>query len=48
MFLLFLFDHLNFIEKAKNGMLYNDSTAIIHKVNLTQKLGSIRVHVKWL
>jgi len=39
---------LDFIEKVKNGMLYNASAAIIHKVNLTPKLGSIRVQVKWL
>jgi len=41
MFLFYWFEHLDFIENAKNGMLHiNDSTAIIHKVNLTQKLGS--------
>jgi len=35
---------LDFIENAKkNGMLYNDSAAIIHKAILTQNLGSIRV-----
>jgi len=33
----FLFDHLDFIEKVKNGILYNDSADLIHKVNLTQK-----------
>jgi len=34
---------LDFFENAKNCMLYNDSAAIIHKINLTQKLGAIWV-----
>jgi len=36
----FLFDRLDFIEKAKNGMFYNDRAAKILKVNLTQNLCS--------
>jgi len=35
------FDHLDFIEKAKIDVLYNDRAAITHKINLTQKLCSI-------
>jgi len=35
LFTFYWFDHLDFIEKAKNGTLYNDSAAIIHKVNVT-------------
>jgi len=32
------FFKVDFIEKkVKNGVLYNDSAALIHKVNLTQK-----------
>jgi len=38
---LFFIDLIIFIEKARNGMCYNDSAAIIHKLNFTQKLGSI-------
>jgi len=34
---------LDFIEKPKNGMLYNNNAAIIHKINLTQNLGSVWV-----
>ena len=37
-FYYYLFDYLDFIEMAKNIILYQDSAVIINKVNLTQKL----------
>jgi len=40
-FLFDRFDYLDFFVKAKNCMLYNGGAAIIHGVNLTQKLGAI-------
>jgi len=39
-FFFFQFDHLEFIEKAKNGMFYNGRAAKIHEVNLIQNLCS--------
>ncbi len=48
-FFIYWFNHLNFIEKAKNSMFYNDSAAIIRKVNLEIGFNiSSVIQFKWL